>query len=201
MPDLRVSFPRPCDEKWEAMAPAGCNRVCAKCDTLIHDLASYDLDEAEALLRANPGSCVRARIGPDGTVALKPKRGGKARRMMVAVAATAGLLSAATPALARQERPGGAIAGTVEGYGTQVRVTVTDASGRTRGTRSRNGRYRIRHLPAGTYSVTLSPSCGEPKTVENVVVRDGETLVPNVADLEVCIIVGQLRIEDDSSGG
>ena len=54
MPDLRVSFPKPCEEKWEAMTPAGRARVCARCDKAVHDLASYTLDEAEALLRRNP---------------------------------------------------------------------------------------------------------------------------------------------------
>lgn len=201
MPDLRVSFPRPCDETWEAMAPAGCNRVCARCDTLIHDLANYALDEAEALLRANPGSCVRAQVGADGTVALKPGRGGTARRMVIAIAASAGLLTAAAPALAKRDRPGGAIAGHVDSYGFRVQVTATGADGRTWHTRARsNGRYRIRHLPAGTYTITYS-SCGESRTVENVVVRDGQVDVPDVRSENQCIVVGQLRIEDDSSSG
>jgi hypothetical protein len=99
MPDLRVSFPKPCDETWEAMTPSGCDRVCARCDHVVHDLSQYTLAEAEALLGANPGSCVRAQIGADGAVALKPGRGGKAGRMMIAVAATAGLLAAAAPGL------------------------------------------------------------------------------------------------------
>lgn len=197
MPDLRVSFPRPCDETWEAMAPAGCDRVCARCDKVIHDLSHYALDEAEALLRRDPETCVRARIGADGAVALKPGRGGNARRMVIAAAATAGLLTAAAPALAKRDRPDGAIAGNVGSYGIRTRVTATGTDGRTfRATARSNGQFRIRHLPAGTYTLTFTPECGDSRTVENVVVRDGETLLPGVQDGGVCIIIGRLRIED-----
>jgi len=196
MPDLRVSFPKPCDETWEAMAPSGCDRVCARCDHVVHDLREYTLDEAEALLRGNPGSCVRAQIGPDGTVALKPGRGGKARRMVVAAAATAGLLAASAPAYARQDRPAGAISGNVEGY--RVRIVATGSDGRTWRTRSDGrGRYRIRHLPADTYRITAEDSCETFKTVENVVVRDTEVNAPRVQSEGQCIVIGLLRIEDD----
>jgi Carboxypeptidase regulatory-like domain len=197
MRDLRVSFPKPCDEKWEAMTPAGCDRVCARCDKLIHDLLHYALDEAEALLRREPDSCVRARIDADGVVALKPGRGGKARRMVIAAAATAGLLTAGAPALAKRDRPDGAIAGNVGSYPMRTRVTATGTDGRTFRTRVRSdGRFRIRHLPAGTYTLTFVPDCGDDLTVENVVVRDGETILPGVQDVGACIVIGLLRIED-----
>ena len=197
MPDLRVRFPKPCDERWEAMTPSGCDRVCARCDHVVHDLAEYTLDEAEALLRASPGSCVRARIGPDGAVALKPGRAGKARRMMIAAAATAGLLAASAPAYARQERPAGAISGQVESYGNRVRVIATGPDGRTYRVRTRrDGRFMIRHLPAGTYRLSFE-ACEDYQPVENVVVRDAETQVPNVRSEGQCVIIGLLRIEDD----
>jgi hypothetical protein len=196
MPDLRVSFPRPCDETWEAMTPTGCDRVCARCDHVVHDLAEYTLDEAEALLRANPGSCVRAQIGADGAVALKPGHGGRKRRMVMAAAAAAGLLAASAPAYARQDRPAGAISGTVaDGY--RVQVTATGADGRTWHVRAgRNGRFRIRHLPAGTYRLTFT-ACEDYPPVENVVVREAETQVPTVRTDNQCLVIGLLRIEDD----
>lgn len=195
MPDLRVSFPKPCDETWEAMTPAGCDRVCARCDHVVHDLREYTLDEAEALLRADPGSCVRAQIGADGAVALRPGRGGTARRMVIAAAATAGLL-AASPVHARQERPAGAISGTVEG-GYRVRVIATGADGRAWRVRASNrGRFKIRHLPAGTYRLTFE-ACEQYPPVDNVVVRDGEIQVPNVRTDNQCIVIGLLRIEGD----
>ena len=197
MRDLRVSFPRPCDESWEAMTPEGRARICARCDKAVHDLASYTLDEAEALLRGNPGACVRARIRSDGSIALKSGRG-NARRMVIAAAATAGLLTANAPALAKDNRPGGAIAGHVKFAEFRTRVTATDMGGRIFRTKLKSkGQFRIRHLPAGTYSLTFKPGCGQSWTIENVVVGAGETSLPNIESPDGCITVGMLRIEKD----
>ncbi|HEX8621342.1 MAG TPA: carboxypeptidase-like regulatory domain-containing protein, partial [Allosphingosinicella sp.] len=179
MRDLRVSFPKPCDESWEAMTPAGRARLCARCDRAVHDLSQFEIGEAEALLRRDPGACVRARIGADGVVALKPGRSG-ARRMAMAVAATAGLLTAGAPALAKQDRPDGAIAGKVEFYGLRLRVTARGPDGRKfRATVRRDGEFRIVGVPAGTYTLTFAPDCGGKWTIENVVVDQGETRVPD----------------------
>jgi hypothetical protein len=178
------------------MTPAGCDRVCARCDKVIHDLSQYEFDEAEALLRDNPGTCVRVRIDAAGVVALKPERGGRARRMVIAAAATAGLLAAGAPALAKRERPGGAISGTVESYSGRVRVTATGTDGRAYRVRARgNGRFTIRHLPAGTYRLSFE-ACEAYAPLENVLVRDGETQVANVRSEEQCIVIGMLRIEE-----
>ena len=196
MRDLRVSFPRPCDEGWEAMAPAGRGRLCARCDKAVHDLSQYEPGEAEALLRRNPGACVRARIGADGAVALKPAQGGGARRIAIAVAATAGLLTAGAPVLAKEDRPGGAIAGKIAPFAFGGRVTATGPDGRTFRAKVRsNGRFRIRGVPAGTYSLSVAPDCGETWTVENVVVGTGETIVSDSQDRGGCIIIGMLQIE------
>lgn len=197
MSDLRVTFPKPCDEPWEAMAPAGCAPVCARCDKAVHDLSLHTLDEAEALLRANPSACVRARIDGDGIVALKPGRRGDTRRMVIAAAAAAGLLAAGTPACAGQDRPAGAIAGHVENFGIRMRVTATGPDGQAfRARINGNGRFRLRHLPAGTYTLTFVPSCGDSWTVENVVVGADETRVSNVQHMNNCIVVGLLEIEE-----
>jgi hypothetical protein len=198
MRDLRVSFPKPCDEKWEAMTPAGCGRVCGRCDKPVHDLSLYTLDEAEALLRRNPDTCVRASIDQEGAVALKPSGGVGARRMMIAMAATAGLLAAGVPALARPDRPGGGIAGNVQSFGIRMRVTATGTDGQIFRTRTKyNGRFRIRHLPAGAYTLTFVPDCGASWTVENIVVGAAETIVPDVQNENQCIVVGMLLIEED----
>ena len=197
MRDLRVSFPRPCDQNWEGMAPTARARICATCKTAVHDLSLYELGEAEALLRENPNSCVRARIGADGRIALKPDRKSVTGRMMIAIAATAGVLTAGAPALARPDRPGGAIAGHVDDTGIRVRVTATGPDGQVLRTRARSdGHFRIRRVPAGTYTLTFVPDCGESWTMENVVVGSGETDVANVANKGECIVVGMLRIED-----
>src|ERR1044072_10021004 len=108
MREVRVSFPRPCDEKWEQMTPPGCDRICARCDKVIHDLSKFDVDEAEALLRNNPNACVRAQINGDGEIALRPARSGRARKMVIAIAATAALFAVAEPAHGRRGRPQGA---------------------------------------------------------------------------------------------
>ncbi len=117
--------------------------------------------------------------------------------MVIAAAASAGLLAASAPAFARKDRPAGAIAGNVDTYGTPTRVKATGTNGRTfRAKVKSNGSFRITHLPSGTYSLTFVPECGERLTVESVVVGAGETILPKLEDEVGCITVGMLRIED-----
>lgn len=192
---VRISFPRPCEEKWEEMAPAGCHRLCARCDKVIHDLSQLDFDEADALLRNSGDSCVRAQINGDGEIALRPARGGGARKMVIAIAATATLFAVAEPALGRQGRPQGAIVGTVEAFGLTVQVTATGQDGSSfRARVDRDGRYRIRRVPAGTYTLTFDPSCGENWTLENIVVGDGPTTVRRAGSPDACIVIGQASV-------
>lgn len=197
MRDLRVSFPKPCREDWAGMTPAGRARHCAGCDKAVHDLSKYDLAEAQALIRAEPELCVRARIGPDGAVALKPSRRGGSRRMAVAMAATAGLLTAGGSAMAKTKRPQGEIAGKVDMFGLPTRVAATDQTGRKFKTKTgAKGRYKIKHLPPGTYRLTFKPSCGEEWTVEDVEVGQGRTEVPVTGDESGCIMIGMVKIEE-----
>jgi hypothetical protein len=197
MGDLRVSFPKPCSEAWEEMRPAGRARLCARCDKAVHDLSRHTIAETEALLRREPETCVRASIGADGVVALKGSRRDGARRMVFAAAVTAGLLATAERAMARAERPQGAISGSIRMDGSIVHVTATDAAGRSfRAKAGMKGDYRIKHLPAGTYRLTFKPSCGSTWSVDGVVVRDAMTSVPTTEGPDGCIIVGMLRIED-----
>ncbi|HEY7810383.1 MAG TPA: carboxypeptidase-like regulatory domain-containing protein [Allosphingosinicella sp.] len=199
MGDLRVSFPKPCDESWDAMAPRGCAKLCGRCDTLVHDLTNFDLEEAEALLRRNPEACVRAKVAADGSFALKPGGSGTGRRMVLAAAVTAGLLAAGEPALAETDRPHGSIAGEVETFGFPVRVVATDGAGRTfRAKANRKGRFRIKHLPAGVYTLTFTPNCGTVWTVADVTVGETQTSVPPSRSADMCIVVGRLLIEDNS---
>ena len=197
MSDLKVSFPKPCNEKWGAMSPSGRARMCGRCDKAVHDLSEYGLDEAQALLRREPGACFRADIGADGVVALKSGRNARSRRMIVAAAITAGLLITGEPALAGNGRPRGAIAGYFSNYNNGMRVTVTDQAGRTYRTRVRQGgRFRITHLPAGTYTLTFHLACGNVTTVGNVIVGNEEVVLPDVRDSGGCIVIGMLQIED-----
>lgn len=201
MRDLRVSFPKPCDEPWDTMAPAGCDRVCARCDKVIYDLAHYSIDEAEALMRRDPDTCVRARIGENGVVALKPSPNARIRRTMIAMCASAGLLMTGTPVGAKDVRPTGAIAGKLTYFQFKTTVVATGADGRAYRSRVRgDGKYAIKHLPAGEYTLTFSPSCGEPWTLDNkVVVTEVETAVPQGPAEGECIIIGQLRIENNEA--
>lgn len=197
MSDLRVSVPKPCDEPWEKMAPAGCDRICARCDKVIHDLSNYELDEAEALLRRGSETCVRVRIGADGAVALKPGR--SMRRMMVAAAASAGL-AASVAGCVQPDRRDGSISGRVSSFGLEGgRVTMTGPNGEWRSQRLKpGGRYEFTRLRPGTYKLTFNADCAEkPWTVENIVVGGGETLQPDIENPEPCIYVGQMMIEDD----
>lgn len=201
MADLRVSFPKPCGEDWEAMAQAGCGRTCARCDKVVHHLSRYDMDGVEALLRADPDACVRAQIGADGAVELKPGRGAGARRLVVAAAVSASLLTTGEPALAKEGRPAGAIAGQVEECGFKVRITATHESGRTYSAKAGlNGRYKIKHLPAGTYNLAFHSEAGDDWKVDNVAVGREKVIVPARQDPQQCIVIGLLRVESDDAG-
>lgn len=197
MRDLRVSFPKPCDEPWEKMTPAGCDRICARCDKVIHDLSNYELAEAQALLRRDSETCVRARIDADGNVLLKPGRG---MRRMVVAAATAGLAISVAGCVQPDHRDG-SISGRVTNgdfHGGRVTMTGPDGSARTQRLRP-GGRYQFSRLRAGTYTLAFKTECGDPWTVENVVVGRGETRQPDIEDPEPCLYIGQMRIEDDGT--
>jgi hypothetical protein len=199
MPDLRVSFPRPCQEDWDGMAPAGCGRLCGQCETIVHDLASYDFNEVRLLLERNPHVCVRARVNADGSVALKPEPSGNGRRMMVAAGIGAGLLTAAQPGLAAPQPPAGKIVGQVDSFGISTQITATDRAGRRYRARAKgDGRYTFKKLPAGTYDLHFKPDCGSPWTVRDVAVGDGPTIVPSSSGPDACIVVGMLKVESSS---
>jgi hypothetical protein len=193
MRDLRVHFPSPCGERWEAMAPAGCDRACAKCDTIVHDLSRHEVDEIEALLRAGPEICVRASVDAVGVVATRAGM----RRIVAAVGASAGLLIG-QPALAHDKRPEGAIVGKIDTFGFRAKVTAENAAGGLYRARVRSdGRYKIAHVPAGTYALHFVPDCGDGWTIENIVVGNGEASIPVTPDRGGCIIVGKLEIDDN----
>lgn len=195
MSGLRVSFPNPCTETWEQMKPTGCHRLCARCDKVIHDLSQLDIDEAETLLSRGEDSCVRAQINGGGEIALRPARSGRIGKLVVAIATTATLFAVAEPAHGRRGRAQGAIVGTVEAFGLTVQVTATAQDGsRFRARVNRDGRYRLRRIPAGTYTLTFDPSCGENWIVENVVVGHGPTTVERSRSPDGCIVIGQARI-------
>ena len=198
MRDVEVSFPKPCSEQWDAMAIAGRNRLCARCDTVVHDLSALTFDEAQALLRRAPDSCVRATVNVCGEVALKVS-GGSLRQMVVALGASVGLLAGGAPVAAAERHDRASIAGTLTTSDWNTRVTATSADGKSYRTRvKQNGKYRLKRLPPGTYSLTFTPSCGDPWSVDAVKVAVDQPLALDTTDPNPCIVVGAIRIETDA---
>lgn len=186
MTDLEVSFPAPCGEAWSEMAPAGCNRHCASCDKIIHDLEAYRFDEVKALVASDAEICVRARIGTDGAVRLKP--GGHMVGRLV-MAASAGMLAVASPAYAQ---PKGKIVGQVDNGWIRPIVTAKNVDGQTyRAAVRSDGRFWIKGLPAGNYVVSAQ-GCNVQWIVGNVTVSGGTAVLPPASDptADDCIIIG-----------
>jgi hypothetical protein len=208
MNDLRVSFPKPCTEQWDDMRPNGCNRHCARCDHIIHDLSRLTLDEAEALLASNDRVCVRAEVASDGVVKLKA--GGNRRRIVAAIGTSVGLLTATSPAFAADGKPRGAIKGEVLGSCSAGSVIASAADGRVyRAKIGINGRYKVKRLPDGSYEVKVENFSPEPPPSENtgpeapgapgggqVTVEAGRTSILNLTDPNGCIVVGMIQLED-----
>ncbi|MBO9497970.1 MAG: hypothetical protein J7496_02890 [Novosphingobium sp.] len=198
MHDLLVNLPQPCSEKWDDMAPKGCNRFCAQCSTTIHDFANYTFEEAEALLSSPEPVCVRAQLGNDRTVALRPSGNGKLRRIVVAASASIGMIAMSSAAIAAKTGPEGVIAGMVYSADPKTRVTAIAADGtRYEVTTDRKGRYRIKHLPLGTYELEFSS--GETVWKEAAaVVKDEKITYVNTGNPDAPIIVGVMsRAGDD----
>lgn len=197
MSDLRISFPNPCGESWDAMQPSGCDRICATCSETVHDLAKLTVQEAEALLRAPGKHCVRAQVGPDGALSLRPGPSGRSRRMLVAVSATVGLFASACETVPSAAGPTGTIVGTVGRYSPVTSVKAVADDGRERRARVRaDGSYRLERLPYGTYSLSFTDSCGTWEG-ERITLQESEHSVEAPADTLDCIIVGMAKVGDD----
>jgi hypothetical protein len=212
MNDLRVSFPKPCRERWDDMRSQGRNRFCERCDKIIHDLSRLTLDEAEELARSGGQACVRAEVGAGGLVRLKPSDTRNNRRMVAAIGASVGILAASGQAAAAEQTNWGAIKGQVVGTCGGGSVSATAADGRVYHAKvGINGRYKVKRLPAGSYEVEVdnarpqnppeavgpeNPS--EAPTPSQVIVNAGHTSVLNVPDPNACIIIGMLKVEDDN---
>lgn len=197
MTDLRISFPDPCGESWDAMRPSGCDRICATCSETVHDLARLTVQEAEALLREPGKHCVRAQVGPDGALSLRSGPSGRSRRMVVAVSASVGLFASACETVPSAATPTGAIVGTVGRFSNVTSVRAVSDDGRARQTRVRaDGSYRLERLPYGAYSLRFIGSCGT-WDGEPITLGEPEHSVGAPADMPECVIIGMAKIEDD----
>jgi hypothetical protein len=203
MSDLRVKLPAPCPESWDAMAPSGCNRHCASCDKIIHDLEQMTIGDLEALIADSEDICVRARIDGAGKVALKSDSWRGARRMIATVGAGFGLMAAGSAAMAAEQRVYGAIHGQVDDP-FATKAIATDTAGKRYKTRIKsNGSYKFKKLPPGTYTVHLFSSCaGEDQWGGSAVeVRAGIVTNTAASNPNQCIIVGKLVIDKVISEG
>jgi hypothetical protein len=210
MTDIKISFPSPCSENWDDMAPAGCNRHCASCDQTIFDLREYTLDQAEALMRSSDHLCVRAELDAAGAVKFKSSAKPSKRRMIASIGAAIGLVTAPTLAAAKDEKPQeqkvsakkkaskkveytGKIAGKVDAVGYDSKVTAWENSSNPRGkTKTYKGKvnpdgtYEISGLPDGSYAVffeaKIFPRCSGYWRLDNIIVRQGQTATANARD-------------------
>ncbi len=191
MKDIVVSFPKPCSEPWEEMSPRGCNRHCASCDKIIHDLTAMTADEADALFDVDPEPCVRAKIRSDGSVMTNSPFG--SRRVMAVAGASVALATAACQSMPGQYPAFGSIAGKVETSCWGAVVVATAEDGRVYRAKARNdGRYVLKYLPHGKYRLAYSLYNDERefKSVGEAVVSAGTLSVPPIVPEDDCIIVG-----------
>jgi hypothetical protein len=203
MKDLRVSFPEPCSEKWDDMAPRGCNRFCGQCERTIFDLSALDIEEVEAMLASEGRVCVRARIDNEGVVELKSRPKANARRMILAVGASVGMLMTGAHATGKEKEPRGEIAGKLDTpwpYGMAIIAKSADGK-EYRGKVKAGGGFKIKKLPPGTYSIGIK-SCsgvgGDIRDGGTVVVRASEVTRYDTSDPHGCLTIGMIEIDQNN---
>lgn len=194
MDDLTVTFPKPCDQPWDAMSPRGCNRHCAACDKVVHDLAALTFDEAVALLESDAEVCVRAQIGPDGAIALKSAPLGNARRLLAAAGASLAMVATACQTLPENAAPRYQITGKFSWKEYYNSAELRSADGRKWPKRREpgTGRFIFDDLPPGVYSLTVEDDCGDRVEFETVTITDASVAVERRYPESGCIIVGAM---------
>ncbi len=194
MADLEVHFPQPCSEPWEAMAPRGCNRHCARCDTVVHDLAALTFDQAAALLANAAEVCVRAKVDRDGVVALKRDGGSAARRMVTAAGVSLALATAACQTVPETSEPRYQITGKFAWTDFYHSAELRSADGRKWPKRREpgTGRFVFDGLAPGVYSLTVKDDCDNRVAFETITITDASVEAKNTIPEEGCIIVGAM---------
>lgn len=209
MADLKVEFPNPCSEPWEQMSPRGCNRHCATCDTIIHDLAALTIDEAEALLRTNEEVCVRAKIAPDGAIILASQSTTR-RRMIASVTTGMALATAACQTVPATVSERFTISGTMSYpvWAQAAELRSSDGKKQRKTRKIGSGEFAFTNLRPGTYTLSIRESCGILRPVETITITDRSVVVssdrppPYGDEEEGCpIIVGVMRPADRPDRG
>lgn len=197
MRDLKVTFLKPCDQPWDAMAPRGCNRHCAACDTVIHDLEHMTLEEAERLLDSGTEACVRAMLAPDGSVKLKPSGRSTGRRLVAAASASLALATAACQTMPDSAEPRYRITGKFPDKEQFYQAELTSPDG-TKWPKRREpgtGRFIFDNLAPGTYTLTTTDNCGERQEIRTITIGTDAVDVGKVSPEEngSCLIIGVMR--------
>lgn len=192
MKDIKVSFPEPCAERWDDMAPRGCNRHCASCDKIIHDLSAMTVEEVENLIENEPEPCVRAVIGSDGEIR---SRSGRASHRIVAAALSStlafGVAACETTGAVPQK---GHISGRVTDSCWSGKVIAIAADGKQFAARvGMSGRYKLRYLPVGDYRLQYVDSAGTVTEGDRVTVARSTTTTYAILPEDECIVVGMLK--------
>lgn len=193
--DLTVEFPKPCSEPWDQMSPRGCNRHCASCDKIVHDLATLTYAEAEALLELGTEVCVRAQVGTDGTVKLKPDEHRPGRRIVAAIGAGLALATAACQTVPPSDRPNRfEISGKFASIDWTRTAELRSADGRKWGKRREpgTGRFIFENLYPGVYELTVKDMCGNRVPVDTITIADASVDLGRPVPELHCIIVGAM---------
>lgn len=201
MTDLKVEFPEPCSEDWNAMRPHGCHRHCASCDKVIHDLAALTFEQAEALLAREDEACVRAAIGPGGVVRLKSSGRSTGRRMVAVAGASLALATAACQTVPEETAPQYTISGQIYD-GLASKVTLYSDTGKSKRRKLKKGEFAFTNLAPGTYTLYVEGECGYSAQGPNFTIVDrsidlGEVQYTEESNGSGCpIIVGRIRPVD-----
>jgi hypothetical protein len=203
MAELKVSFPAPCSEAWDAMAPRGCNRHCASCDTVVHDLAKMTAAQTDRLFDSGEKVCVRAEIEASGRIKTARDERGAARPLLACAGASLSLLAAAC-----QTTPGGRmdggfeLSGTVPWYPSIVAADITSPDGETVGLHvGRDRRFDVHDLRPGAYRLTFTDFCREVHEFADVIITDSDVDLGTLKFDATCIIVGQMKRAVDEAAG
>jgi hypothetical protein len=201
--ELRVSFPAPCTEPWDGMAPRGCDRHCASCDTIVHDLAKLTADQAERLLDSGEKICVRAEIDRTGRVKTAEIGRTASRPLLTCAGASLSLLAAAC-----QTTPGGRmeggfdLSGEVPSYPWTVKAAITSPDGETVGLHiGRDRRFDVHDLRPGTYKLVFTDSCNQVQEIDGVLIADRDVDLGKLQFETRCIVVGQMQRTIEEADG
>ena len=200
MKELRVHFPTPCAEPWDGMAPQGCNRICASCETTVVDLSELTIEDAERLISTEQSLCVRAEVDRAGQVRLRSNVKRTATRMIATIGVGTALLASTANASGKERVAAGRIAGTVTSQWMDGIVIATSSDGKAYSAKAKlDGKYMIRKLPPGSYAVHYVDSCsGEKWDAGSVQVAPAGTLKFDLAVQldpdKMCIVVGRVEV-------